>query len=49
MQQNGADEYPDLEDVDLEIQDIPNAHFDVLDSSLPGWMTRKFSYNLYRV
>ncbi|OWZ41836.1 carbon catabolite-derepressing protein kinase [Cryptococcus neoformans] len=39
VQQNGADEYPDLEDVDLEIQDIPNAHFDVLDSSLPGWMT----------
>ncbi|WVQ83879.1 hypothetical protein IAT38_006023 [Cryptococcus sp. DSM 104549] len=36
---NGIDEHPDLEDVDLEIQDIPNAHFDVLDSSLPGWMT----------
>ncbi|XAO25315.1 hypothetical protein I312_104137 [Cryptococcus bacillisporus CA1280] len=39
VQQNGADESLDLADVDLEIQDIPNAHFDVLDSSLPGWMT----------
>ncbi|WWD21907.1 hypothetical protein CI109_106395 [Kwoniella shandongensis] len=38
-QQNEADEQTDLEDVDLEIQDIPNAHFDVLDTSLPGWMT----------
>ncbi|WVQ76610.1 hypothetical protein IAR50_006283 [Cryptococcus sp. DSM 104548] len=37
--QNQETEEPDLEDVDLEIQDIPNAHFDVLDSSLPGWMT----------
>ena len=27
------------EDVDQEIQDIPNAHFDVLDSSLPGYDT----------
>lgn len=25
----------DVEEVDLDIQDIPNAHFDVLDSSLP--------------
>lgn len=25
------------EDFDPEIQDIPNAHFDVLDSSLPGY------------
>lgn len=25
------------EDVDTEIQDIPNAHFDVLNSSLPGY------------
>lgn len=25
------------DDVDGEIQDIPNAHFDVLDSSLPGY------------
>nr|XP_019047640.1 CAMK/CAMKL/AMPK protein kinase [Kwoniella bestiolae CBS 10118]OCF26570.1 CAMK/CAMKL/AMPK protein kinase [Kwoniella bestiolae CBS 10118] len=40
LQQNGIDEHPDIEeDVDLEIQDIPNAHFDVLDSSLPGYMT----------
>ncbi|KAK8846590.1 hypothetical protein IAR55_005676 [Kwoniella newhampshirensis] len=39
MQPNGADEQTDLEDVDLEIQDIPNAHFEVLDTSLPGWMT----------
>ncbi|WWC87330.1 uncharacterized protein L201_002219 [Kwoniella dendrophila CBS 6074] len=40
LQQNGVDEHPDIdEDVDLEIQDIPNAHFDVLDSSLPGYMT----------
>ena len=29
----------DWEDLDVEIQDIPNAHFDVLDSSLPGHMT----------
>lgn len=29
----------DLEEVDPEIQDIPNAHFDVLDSSLPGKTT----------
>jgi len=28
------------EDVDQEIQDIPNAHFDVLDSSLPGYETK---------
>jgi carbon catabolite-derepressing protein kinase len=27
------------EDVDQEIQDIPNAHFDVLNSSLPGYAT----------
>ncbi|WWC67507.1 uncharacterized protein I206_101415 [Kwoniella pini CBS 10737] len=40
LTQNGADEHPDIdEEVDLEIQDIPNAHFDVLDSSLPGYMT----------
>ncbi|WRT65192.1 uncharacterized protein IL334_002135 [Kwoniella shivajii] len=40
MSHNGADEHPDIdEDVDLEIQDIPNAHFDVLDSSLPGYLT----------
>ncbi|WVN88832.1 uncharacterized protein L203_104046 [Cryptococcus depauperatus CBS 7841] len=33
IQQEGIEEEnPDLED-------IPNAHFDVLDSSLPGWMT----------
>jgi carbon catabolite-derepressing protein kinase len=36
----GAEEM-DWEDVDQEIQDIPNAHFDVLDSSLPGYSTRK--------
>ncbi|WWD08124.1 hypothetical protein V865_006235 [Kwoniella europaea PYCC6329] len=40
LQQNGVDEQMDIEeDVDLEIQDIPNAHFDVLDSSLPGYLT----------
>ncbi|WVQ97489.1 hypothetical protein IAU59_004603 [Kwoniella sp. CBS 9459] len=39
LSQNGIEEHPDLEDVDLEIQDIPNAHFDVLDSSLPGYIT----------
>ncbi|WVR04282.1 hypothetical protein IAU60_001282 [Kwoniella sp. DSM 27419] len=39
MSYNGVDEHPDLEEVDLEIQDIPNAHFDVLDSSLPGYVT----------
>ncbi len=32
----------DWEDVDGEIQDIPNAHFDVLNSSLPGYLTRKY-------
>jgi len=36
----GAEEM-DWEDVDQEIQDIPNAHFDVLDSSLPGYSSRK--------
>lgn len=33
----------DWEDVDQEIQDIPNAHFDVLNSSLPGYLTRTSS------
>jgi len=39
---NGVEEM-DWEDVDGEIQDIPNAHFDVLHSSLPGYMTRRSS------
>ncbi|EIW68573.1 hypothetical protein TREMEDRAFT_31675 [Tremella mesenterica DSM 1558] len=34
----GSDELDLEEDVD-DIQDIPNAHFDVLDSSLPGFQT----------
>ena len=34
----------DWEDVDGEIQDIPNAHFDVLNSSLPGYMTREWRH-----
>jgi carbon catabolite-derepressing protein kinase len=38
--QNGYEEL-DLDDVEGDIQDIPNAHFDVLDSSLPGYLTRK--------
>lgn len=29
----------DIEEVDPEIQDIPNAHFDVLEASLPGKTT----------
>ncbi|ORY24882.1 putative SNF1A/AMP-activated protein kinase [Naematelia encephala] len=37
--QPNGDEEMDLSDVDGEIQDIPNAHFDVLDTSLPGYMT----------
>jgi len=31
----------DIEEVDPEIQDIPNSHFHVLDSSLPGKATGK--------
>ena len=37
---NGHEEL-DLGDEDVDIQDIPNAHFEVLDSSLPGYLTRK--------
>jgi carbon catabolite-derepressing protein kinase len=36
---NGQEEL-DIEDFDGDIQDIPNAHFDVLDSSLPGYSGR---------
>lgn len=38
-QQPHAEDENDLDEVDPEIQDIPNAHFDVLDSSLPGKST----------
>lgn len=38
---NGTEELDLEEEVD-DIQDIPNAHFDVLDSSLPGFQTRAF-------
>ncbi|KAL1408496.1 Protein kinase [Vanrija albida] len=38
-QQPLAEDENDLDEVDPEIQDIPNAHFDVLDSSLPGKST----------
>ena len=34
--QNGQEEL-DIEEDEGDIQDIPNAHFDVLDSSLPGY------------
>jgi carbon catabolite-derepressing protein kinase len=38
--QNGYEEL-DIDEVDGDIQDIPNSHFDVLDSSLPGYLTRE--------
>lgn len=31
----------DIEEVEGDIQDIPNAHFDVLNSSLPGYDDRE--------
>lgn len=38
-QNDGDVEENDLDEVDPEIQDIPNSHFEVLDSSLPGKAT----------
>lgn len=39
----GQEEMDWEEDVDQEIQDIPNAHFDVLDSSLPKYGSQEES------
>lgn len=46
--QNGQEEL-DIEEFEGDIQDIPNAHFDVLNSSLPGYTSRaRKSYQQHR-